>query len=164
MQIEACLAYRAPLLEQEIAVPLKAPTVAAWTLLLAPFCGLCGCAVPIATTPATGTTVGAQGRSSQTVFLGPDAAAAMEGVDMAGLPEYGRRDGALAVSADQPLLASVQWPERARPDLDYRRTISLPSNAGQYQYFDTGPYRGTPGGWYRWDGGGYRPVPRPWWR
>jgi hypothetical protein len=49
------------------------------------------------------------------------------------LPEYARRDAALAVAPEaSPLLATNQWPQPSRPDLDYTRTLYLPVGRGEH--------------------------------
>lgn len=141
-------------------MPLKAPTVAAWSLLVAPFVGLSGCAVSIPTASG-GSTVGAQGRTSHTLFLAPSVTQDDPSWDGSYLPEYSRRDAALGVGGDAPMLATAQWPESPRPDLDFNRYLTLPSQPGTYLYFSSLPYRY---GWwgYRWDGRRY--IPGAWGR
>lgn len=146
-------------------MPSLAPATAARILLLAPLAGLCGCAVPVSVSPgASAGAEGAGGRGAgETIFLPEQTHAVLAGIHPADLPEYARRDGALAVAgADGPLLATSQWPQATRPDLDFNRYISLPSQPGTYLYFSDQPYRGWYARPYYAAPGGY--TPRPWWR
>ncbi|MBL8991182.1 MAG: hypothetical protein JNJ48_06340 [Phycisphaerae bacterium] len=129
-------------------MPDPTPTVAVSAALLALFCGLGGCAVPVAT--SGGATVGVPGRPDAALY-GPEEGG--EGW------EYARRDGALAVAGEaRPLLATEQWPQAARPELDFDRRLRLPADPGSLLYFSDSPYRA----WYR-DGWRRRDV-RPWYR
>lgn len=129
-------------------MPDPTPTVAVSAALLALFCGLGGCAVPVAT--GGGATVGVPGRPDAALYPPQDSGEGWE---------YARRDGALAVAGEaRPLLATDQWPQAARPDLDYDRRVRLPSDPGSVLYFSDRPYRA----WYR-DGWPSRDH-RPWYR
>ena len=88
------------------------------------------------------------------VLDGPAGAAAGEG-DPSAAWEYARRDSSLNVRTTGPMLASAEWPEPARPDLDYYRRLWFSRRAEEFIYFGPGPYRardawpGAPRGWVR---------------
>jgi hypothetical protein len=71
---------------------------------------------------------------TQALLNGPEAQWIEDYVGGPGnLPEYARRDAALAVAPEaSPLLATNQWPQPSRPDLDYTRTLYLPVGRGEH--------------------------------
>jgi len=94
---------------------------------------LVGCAAraPASAGPAPGARAERAGTWDQ-VFL-----AAGEGDAPPEAPAWAttRRDGALAVHAPEPLLATAQWPEPARASLEHRRIVTFPRRADSMIFF-----------------------------
>lgn len=77
--------------------------------------------------------VGDQGGQWEAVFLPASTRAA---VDATGpMPDVDRRDGALNVHGPEVLLASTQWPERARASLERPRRVRLERDARDVLFF-----------------------------
>jgi hypothetical protein len=75
----------------------------------------------------------------ETVFLTTDAAATLAEYDQSELPGYDRRDADINFAPSQPLLATAQWPEPDRTDLQWQRYLVLPRHADTVIYFVPGP-------------------------
>lgn len=97
---------------------------------------------------------GSQGGSWEAVFPSPYVAQRVAAGDA--YPEYSRSDARLGVRSAQPVLATNEWPERARPDLLRARRITLETNPNQVLVLplerESGSSGRTRGGY---DSGGY---------
>lgn len=73
---------------------------------------------------------------SDAVFDAPEAAGLIAGYDASDLPEYSRRDAALALASGQAMRAVDQWPQAPRPDGTRRWTVYIPSHlsSGYVEY------------------------------
>ncbi|MFN7020425.1 MAG: hypothetical protein ACK4WH_03750 [Phycisphaerales bacterium] len=110
-------------------------------------CGLalaggCASSVPRIETASASRFGGDQGRWAEVVFPPPERGGGAEW-------EFARRDRALSVRGDAPLLATTQWPEPGRASLENVRRVYIRDRDGSYTYFlpDRAPVRRYWSGW-----------------
>ncbi len=78
---------------------------------------------------------GGQGGAWEAVFLPAGTAVALLGDEPALRPEYARLDDDLSARREGPLLATAQWPERARPTVTRTRRVFLERDARSVLFF-----------------------------
>lgn len=110
-------------------------------------CGLgvaggCATGVPRVESASATRFGGDQGRSAEVVFSPLDNGGGAEW-------EFARRDWAMSVRGDAPLLATTQWPEPERASLENVRRVYIRDRDGSYTYFlpDRVPARRYWSGW-----------------
>ena len=111
-------------------------------LLLTTFLG--GCATPVRALshrPAEGLPSAAGGSSSAAVFAGPAVAQAMQGVELATLPEYRRNDRHLSHRPVEPYRAVDDWPQPGIPDAFRTRRIFISTSDRSFTVFGSQPDR-----------------------
>ncbi|HZW06225.1 MAG TPA: hypothetical protein VFF65_03805, partial [Phycisphaerales bacterium] len=70
---------------------------------------------------------GYAGGGSETLFDHPEATAVADAYGREALPEYARLDDRMSIaSAEQPRLATGEWPQYPAPDLGRVRVVYLP--------------------------------------
>ncbi len=83
---------------------------------------------------------GPSGNTWELVFESPESSAISYAIS--DRPEMTRRNDAMNIAVNAPVLATDRWPEEPRPNLRYDRRIYLPTSDSTYLYFDS-TYRRT---------------------
>jgi len=109
----------------------------------------CASGVP-AREAAWGEGGGGQGRSWEAVFLPAGTAVALLRDEPTRRPEYARLDDDLSVRRARPLLATAQWPERARPTVTRTRRVFLERDARSVLFFLPRRERERDWDWWWW--------------
>lgn len=111
-------------------MPRFAPAIL--TPMLAAALLAAGCAAP-ARTPRPAVHVGSAGASASLVLYPLQTSSVLGHLEPG--PELARLDDDLAVRPPEPLLATSQWPQEARPSIAEWRRIHVSDRDGRFLFF-----------------------------
>jgi len=78
---------------------------------------------------------GDQGGASEVIFTTPELSAALESDPTLASGDQSRRDYTLNIRDEQPLLATAEWPQRARASLERPRYVHFRDRDGRLTFF-----------------------------
>ncbi|MFN0010448.1 MAG: hypothetical protein ACKVS8_02260 [Phycisphaerales bacterium] len=130
-----------------------APVVAALCLAAAVLGG--GCTQNTASEQASWGPRGGQvvERGTEALFQSAQVNAALAGVDGQSLPEFSRRDGALALASPRSPVAADVWPQAEQASLERQRYYNVNTSSSSYLFFTPERY-----GYRSWYSGGRYPY------